>query len=247
MNPVKISVLIPAYNEEYFIDACLKPLVEMQSLYCEKNIAMEIIVCNNNSTDKTVQIVGNYSPYVILVHETTKGTHAARQKAFETSSGEIIATLDADCVPNSDWIDSALKDFENSKVVSVAGLCEFSTDYSSAWAVTGAQRYLFPSLHSFTTKVLKKGGMMLAGNAWFRRSILEKINGFDTSYEFYGDDAHTALQIAKQKKPDEVMIYDKNLIVQTSSRRYQNAGYWKTMYRYIVNYIWVKLFKKNYH
>jgi hypothetical protein len=94
---------------------------------------------------------------------------------------------------------------------------------------------------------MKKGGMMLAGNSWFRRSILEKIGGFDASFEFYGDDAHTALEISRRKNPDEIMIYDSKLMVETSSRRYQKIGYWKTMYIYIVNYVWVKVFNKNYH
>ena len=89
--------------------------------------------------------------------------------------------------------------------------------------------------------------MMLAGNSWFRRSILEKINGFDASFEFYGDDAHTAMEISKKKEPHEIMIYDPKLIVETSSRRYQKVGYWKTMYYYVINYLWVKIFNKNYH
>lgn len=245
MNQKTLSILIPAYNEQEFIGPCLDPLVQMQKRYREQNIIIEIIVCDNNSTDNTSSVIASYSPSVILVHETAKGAHAARQKAFEASTGEIIATLDADCVINPDWIDRALHHFENPHIVSVAGLCEFSNDYSSAWAVTGAQRYLFPPLHNLTTKIIKMGGMMLAGNSWFRRSILEKIGGFDGSFEFYGDDAHTALEISKHKDKDEVMIYDKNLTVQTSSRRYQIAGYWKTMYQYIINYVWVKIFKKN--
>lgn len=247
MNPKTLSILIPAYNEQDYIDACLQPLVAMQEQYKAKNITIEIIVCNNNSTDRTVELVESYAPHVTLVYETIKGTHAARQKALTVSTGNIVVTLDADCVIHPDWIERGLHHFENPRVVSVAGLCEFSTDYSSAWAVTGAQRYLFPPLHFFTTRIMKKGGMMLAGNAWFRRSILEKIGGFDASFEFYGDDAHTALEIAKKKNPDEIMIYDPTLTVQTSSRRYQKIGYWKTMYIYIINYIWVKVFNKNYH
>ena len=245
MNQKTLSILIPAYNEQEFIGPCLDPLVEMQKNYREQNIIIEIIVCDNNSTDSTSSIVTSYSPHVILVHETAKGAHAARQKAFEASTGEIIATLDADCVINSDWIDRALNHFENKNVVSVAGLCEFSNDYSSAWTITWLQRYVIPPIHIFTTKILKKGGIMLAGNAWYRRSILEKIGGFDSSFEFYGDDAHTALTIAKTKDPKEIMVYDRNLIVKTSSRRWQHTGYWKTMYQYIVNYVWVKIFKKN--
>ena len=109
MNPKKLSVLIPAFNEQNYIDACLKPLVDMQEKYKEKNIEIEIIVCDNNSTDNTVEIVKKYSPNVILVTETIKGTHAARQKAFTVSTGDIIATLDADCIIHPDWVDQVRK------------------------------------------------------------------------------------------------------------------------------------------
>lgn len=247
MNPKKLSILIPAYNEQDYIETCLKPLVDIQEQYKNQNIEIEIIVCDNNSTDKTAELVKKYTPRVTLVTETMKGAHAARQKAFTVSTGDIVITLDADCIVDDAWIEHGLQNFQNPNVVSVAGLCEFSKDYSSAWAVTGAQRYLFPTLHFLTTKIIKKGGMMLAGNAWFRRDILEKIGGFDTSFEFYGDDAHTASEISRKKESSEIMIYDPKLIVYTSSRRYQKIGFWKTMYYYIMNYIWVKLFNKNYH
>jgi glycosyltransferase involved in cell wall biosynthesis len=72
MNPKKISVLIPAFNEQGYIEACLKPLVAMQQTYTEKNLEIEIIVCDNNSTDNTIEIIKKYSPNVILVTETTK-------------------------------------------------------------------------------------------------------------------------------------------------------------------------------
>ena len=49
------------------------------------------------------------------------------------------------------------------------------------------------------------------------------------------------------KQPNEIMLYDKKLTVETSSRRWKTTGYWKTMYIYIINYVWVKVFNKNYH
>ncbi len=242
---MKISILIPAVNEEHYIDQCLTTLVEMQKKYAEQNIPIEIIVCDNNSTDTTAEKVRAYAPNVILVSEPQKGAHAARQKAFSVSTGEIIATTDADCIPNADWIDRALTHFQNSNVISVGGMCEYSKDYRYAWAITAAERYLFPPLHFLTTKIIKNGGMMVAGNAWFRRSVLEKIGGFDTTFEFYGDDTQTAFQIEKIKEKKQIMLYDTKLIVQTSSRRFQKIGFWKTLYLYIANDISIRLSKNS--
>ena len=89
---MKLSVVIPAYNEEKFIGECL------QSIFHEiegKNYDLEIIVVNNASTDNTRDIVASH-PKVKLVDEPDKGLVKARRAGFLASKGELIANLDAD-------------------------------------------------------------------------------------------------------------------------------------------------------
>jgi hypothetical protein len=79
-----ISLVIPAYNEEAYLPACLEAVM--------RNVgdqAMEIIVIDNNSTDGTRQVVERY-PRVTYVFEPQKGITRARQRGFQAASGDIM-------------------------------------------------------------------------------------------------------------------------------------------------------------
>jgi len=69
MKKPLISVLIPAYNEENYLEPCLKSVLR-QSLSPK---LYEIVVIDNNSTDRTAEIVRKYSPRVKLVREKNRG------------------------------------------------------------------------------------------------------------------------------------------------------------------------------
>ena len=93
MSDKLISILIPVYNEEKIIAECLTALtiIKQKSVY-----PIEIIVCDNGSTDRTFEIVKQFEPNVLLVREERRGTSIARQTAFEYSQGALIACIDAD-------------------------------------------------------------------------------------------------------------------------------------------------------
>lgn len=221
-----VSILIPAHNEEAYIRSCLDSLCAINYPY------LEIIVCNNNSTDATCDVVKQY-PNVVLVHETIIGPNAARQKALSVSHGEIIATLDADCVVPANWITKVLPHFTNHQIVGVAGVCRFDGKKSLRLALIIATDYLMRFFHWLLHRVLHARAIMPAANAWFRRSALESIGGFNTDIAFYGDDAHTSLLLGKKG----IIAYDPRVVVETSSRRFNQGGILITSYRYMINYI----------
>ncbi len=229
----KISILIPAHNEENYIGKCLDSLVQIQ----DEN--MEIIVCDNNSTDHTCAIVEKYST-VTLVHETKKGPNAARQKAFSVSTGTIIATLDADCVVPHNWISSAIRNFDAPAVVGVSGVFRFQGSPALKVSLAFATDYLMRFFHWLLHRVLHTGAIMPGGNAWFTRSALTAIGGFNTDISFHGDDTYTATQLGKQG----LIIYDPHVVVDTSARRFEQGGFLTTAYRYILNFITTWIIKK---
>lgn len=222
----KVSVLIPAHNEESYIGPCLESILAINYTH------LEIIVCNNNSTDRTCEIVAHY-PTVKLVHETKPGPNAARQKALSVATGEIVVTLDADCVVPKDWIERGIKHFASPKVVGTAGVFYFDGKPALRALLYVSTHYVMRFLHWLMHRVLRARAIMPAGNAWFRKSALLAIGGFNTDILFYGDDAHTALLLGKQG----IIHYDPNLVVSTSPRRFEQGGTLKTMYRYVANYV----------
>jgi glycosyltransferase involved in cell wall biosynthesis len=114
-NKLRISVVIPVYNEERGIRACLDSLVaQTQKPY-------EIIVVDNNCTDKTIEIVKQYKT-VKIVKEKNQGTIFARNTGYKAVSGEIIARLDGDSVLGLDWIDIVTKFFlDNPSAIGCTG------------------------------------------------------------------------------------------------------------------------------
>lgn len=101
---MKTSVVIPVYNEEKYIEKCLI------SLSNQIDKPDEIIVVDNNCTDKTVDIVKKYK--VKIIKEKNQGIVHARNKGFNSARYDIIARCDADSVLPTDWIARIKKNFE---------------------------------------------------------------------------------------------------------------------------------------
>lgn len=104
---MKISVIIPVYNEEKYIVPCLKSLLKQE----EK--PDEIIVVDNNCTDKTIPLVRKYP--VKIVKEKKQGIVFARNHGFNIATGDIIARIDADSTAPKNWVQTIKKNFSKEK------------------------------------------------------------------------------------------------------------------------------------
>ena len=95
MNP-EISIVIPCLNEEEGIASCL---IEVKAAIRKYELAAEVIVVDNNSTDKTAEIVRNEQanfPELVLVREDRGGYGLAYLKGFSEARGKYIFMADGD-------------------------------------------------------------------------------------------------------------------------------------------------------
>jgi glycosyltransferase involved in cell wall biosynthesis len=212
---MKISIVIPAHNEEGTLPPTLKAALGQD--YSD----FEVIVVNNASTDRTEEVARGFSG-VIVVNESRKGLLWAREAGRLAASGEIIANMDADCLPERDWLSKGVRHFDDANVSAVSG----PYDYYDGGAV-----FRYVSLYTQMTiywlmakviqwRVVRAGAVMIGGNNLIRAEALRKAGGYNTALTFYGEDTDTAKRMSKQGR----VIFSDKLVMKTSARRFQAEG-----------------------
>ena len=182
---MNISIIIPAFNEERYIERCLSSILK-----CGQGDFSEIIVVDNASTDRTAEIARSYKG-VRVVSELVKGTNSARQRGFAESSGDVAVFVDADTEVTPDWLAYIRQRFEKDQTaVCLSGPIYF-TDLPKVKKVSV---WIYWNVLAFPV-YFALGYMAIGGNCAIRREALEKIGGFNTSIQFYGDDTNTARRL----------------------------------------------------
>jgi glycosyltransferase involved in cell wall biosynthesis len=100
---VSISIIIPALNEERMIGRCLESLVKLA--FARERF--EVILVDNGSRDKTLTIAESFKNQLNLriLQQTGVRISGLRNLGARAAQGGILAFLDADCLPASDWLD----------------------------------------------------------------------------------------------------------------------------------------------
>lgn len=219
----RISVVIPAYNEEAFIRPTLEALAAQRGI---DKAEYEIIVVDNNCVDLTAEIA--FSMGVRIVKESKAGVGWARTAGFATATAPLIATTDADSAVPSDWLVSIIDAFENPAVVAVGGPVTYDIDHEVMHAVVN---HSIPFLHEIDRLIHANAYHLVGANMAVRRIAFDQIGGWKASLSL-GEDmdlSHRIAQIGTIK-------FLPKLRVQTSDRRFQTVGPQQLM-TYLGNYI----------
>lgn len=204
------SLIIPAYNEEKYIGACLDAVFANA-----KDAFKEIIVVNNASTDRTGEIASSY-PGVRVIDEPRKGATHARQRGYEASSGDVLVYVDADTRPPAGWIEKVRKILEkHPEVIGVSGPYTFYDLPSYAGILIRAWDVASKVISYFTKSVL------IGGNFAMRREVFQKLDGFDETIEFYGDD----VDLARRAHAYGRIVFSLGLAIPSSARRLKAQGF----------------------
>lgn len=234
---MRLSFVVPAYNEEAYLPACLESILAQTR---ELGDSVEIIVVNNASTDKTREVALKF-PGVRVVDETHKGLTFARQAGFAASTGELIANVDSDSRLTPGWVTQVLDGFaEDPKMVALSGpfiYYDLSPNQRVSVQVFYAVAFVIYALNRY---VLRAGSMVQGGNFVLRRDALEKIGGFNTAIAFYGEDTDIARRLNAVGK----VKFTFDLKMFSSARRLKQEGMLTIAARYTMNYLWTTFRKK---
>jgi glycosyltransferase involved in cell wall biosynthesis len=210
-----ISVVVPTYNEEKNITACLISL-------CEQTIPRdeyEIIVVDGNSTDRTRELAEEYADLVFV--QTSRKVGGARNDGVMRSRGTIVATTDADCVVSHNWLEIIKQDFETRNIVQVYGtVFPIEKTVRNRLSLMGANA--FSRLGYYTRLLFYTLGCNTAfdKNAFIKAGMYRCIDA--------GDD----LEIARRMRKLGRVLFDSRMRVGFSMRRYQQFGTFRSLYEW---------------
>ena len=92
---MKLSVIIPVFNNETFLNRCLNSVLNQRT----DNFEIEVIIINDGSTDKSGEIADYYSSQnnnIYVIHQKNQGVSVARNEGLRIASGDYIHFLDSD-------------------------------------------------------------------------------------------------------------------------------------------------------
>ncbi len=202
---MKVSVVIPAHNEEKYIADCLESLVNQE----EK--PDEIIVVDNNCNDKTVEICKKYP--VRIIQEKTQGIIAARNAGFNAAEHEIIARCDADGFAPSDWTRKIKENFTKKSIVALGGPLAL---YDLPFKSLSLKTTFFSNAYSYATKKIYKNHVLMGANMALKKSTWDQIRDKAAIKDNHvHEDVDITMLIGKIGE----IGFDKKLIMATSARR----------------------------
>lgn len=103
---MKVSIVIPNYNGEKFLDICLK------SLYSQEYKDFEIIIVDNASTDNSIEYLQNLNNIKLIKLDKNYGFSKAVNEGIKAASGEFVVLLNNDTEATKSWLKNLVKCIE---------------------------------------------------------------------------------------------------------------------------------------
>ena len=212
-----VSIVIPARNEEENIGRCLESLLAQD--YPKE--LMEIVVVDDQSTDRTCEIVNSYRDSRIKLNRIAEdekfGKKSAVAKGICSSTNEIIITTDADCSFGKMWLATMVTCKAEQDAVMVAAPVAFRKEKTY---LDIFQSLDFMSLQGITAVAVSKRlfNMCNGANLLYTKSAFEKVNGFEGIDQIAsGDDMLLMEKIDKAFPQQIAYCYAHEAIVETNA------------------------------
>lgn len=198
--PINISIIIPTFNEESVIGNCL------DSLFGQTAKDFEIILIDDGSVDRTLEVVKKYNDQITSLSQKHGGPGQARNLGAKQAKGSILVFVDADMEFEKNFIDKLVEPIKNGRTSGTFSKEEYLLNKENKWA-----RFWNINLGRSPEKMHKDN--YPDTQPVFRailKSEFEKAGGFDTNIGYTDDwSLSTKLGVQAVNAPGAI-FYHKN-------------------------------------
>jgi glycosyltransferase involved in cell wall biosynthesis len=205
---VKISIVVPAFNEERLLGDSLAQIQSAAKIFGQRGWQSELIVCDNNSTDRTAEIARAVG--AIVVFEPVNQIARARNRGAAAATGDWLIFVDADSRPSAELFDDVAEQISNGDFI--AGGSTIQLD----------KKYFVSELIAPIWNFASRWRRLLAGAFIFiEMATFKKLGGFSDKL-FAGEELELSWRLKKLAKETgkRIVILHRHPLV-TSARKMQ--------------------------
>ena len=179
----KVSLYIPCYNAEKTIRECLESVLRQ---FYEID---EILVIDDGSEDKTVEIAASY-PVKIISHNKNTGLAASRNTALKEARNEFVAALDADCVASTQWLGRLMECFTDDNIIGAGGrlIERYTLTIADKWRSTHM-------LQQWGEVFIENPPFLYGSNTVFKKSEVKRVDSYKEKFKINYEDADLSNRI----------------------------------------------------
>lgn len=185
---MKFSIVIPNWNGLKLLKKNLPSVLKCG--------ADEVIVCDDGSTDGSVTFIEKNYPQVRVVTHSRLGFAGNINRGVKEAQGEIVVLLNTDVIPQKDFLEPLKKNFNNPKVFAVSFNEVNHPQFS--WTKGYFEKGFIVFKSQKKDDQIHQTFWVSGGSGAFRKSIWEKLNGFDETFKFYWEDVDLCYRAQKR-------------------------------------------------
>jgi glycosyltransferase involved in cell wall biosynthesis len=206
IEPVRISIVVPAFNEERLLGATLANIKTAASAFARRGWESELIICDNNSTDRTAEVARTAGATVVF--EPINQIGRARNRGAAAASGDWLVFVDADSHPGAELFDDVAQQIESRRCLAGGSTMILDEDHRIGAIVA--------AMWNGTSRVFR----LLAGSFIFcDTAAFRSIGGFNE--ELFASEeielSQRLKEVARAQKKRIVILHDHPLV--TSGRK----------------------------
>jgi glycosyltransferase involved in cell wall biosynthesis len=215
-----LTIVIPVFNEQDHIKACL------EAIAAQTVLPDEVIVVDNNSTDRTIDIAGQFR-FVKILKEKRQGVLFAKNTGFDAAGSDLIGRIDADSLLPPRWVQTVKTHMSDGGYQAMTGPVNYY-DMPLPESNYHLDHWMRASIYNWSPK----SPFLFGSNMAIRRDVWKKMKSSLCADTYMHEDLDLAIHLYKS---GHRILYSSKLLAGASGRRYNDTPsrfYWYiSMYR----------------